>query len=91
VTANLLVVADATPLIALAKIGQLAWLPDLFGEILVPDAVYTEIVIAGSGRSGAEEIRTANWIRVESLADRSKVNYLLVSPQPLIYAECISA
>lgn len=55
-----IVVADATPLIALAKLGQLAWLPDLFGEVLVPGAVYSEIVVAGVGRSGAAEIQAAS-------------------------------
>ncbi len=72
-----IVVSDATPLIALAKIGQLSWLPDLFGEVLVPEAVYTEIVVAGAGRSGAAEIQAASWIRMETVADRTKVNYLL--------------
>lgn len=72
-----IVVADATPLIALAKIGQLAWLPELFGEIMVPGAVFSEIAIAGAGRSGAKEIQTADWLRVESVADRTRVAYLL--------------
>lgn len=68
---------DATPLIALAKIGQLSWLPDLFGEVLIPGAVYSEIVIAGAGRIGAAEIQAASWIRMEAVVDRTKVNYLL--------------
>lgn len=72
-----IVVSDATPLIALAKIGQLAWLPDLFGKVLIPSAVYTEITVAGAGRNGAAEIQSANWIRMAAVADRSKVNYLL--------------
>lgn len=76
-TAKLIVVSDATPLIALAKIGQLSWLPDLFGEVLVPGAVYTEIVVAGAGRIGAAEIQSANWIRMEAVVDRTRVNYLL--------------
>lgn len=76
-TAQLIVVSDATPLIALAQIGQLAWLPDLFGEVIVPTAVYAEIVVAGSGRSGAAEIQSASWIHRDAVTDRTKVNYLL--------------
>lgn len=76
-TAKLVVVSDATPLIALAKIGQLSWLADLFGEVLVPGAVYSEIVVAGVGRRGAAEIQSANWIRMEAVIDRTKVSYLL--------------
>lgn len=74
---KLIVVSDATPLIALAKIGQLSWLPDLFGEVLVPGAVYSEIVVAGAGRSGAAEIQSATWLRTEAVVDRTRVNYLL--------------
>lgn len=76
-SAKLIVVADATPLIALAKIDQLSWLPDLFGEVLIPGAVYAEIAVAGAGRSGAAEIQSANWIRLVPVTDRTKVNYLL--------------
>ncbi|NOX63287.1 MAG: DUF3368 domain-containing protein [Chloroflexi bacterium] len=76
-SAKFIVVSDATPLIALAKIGGLAWLPELFGEVIVPDAVYREVVIGGVGRSGSEEIRTADWIQVRSVRDRGKVERLL--------------
>ena len=55
-TTKLVVVSDATPLIALAKIGQLSWLPDLFDEVLVPGAVYTEIVVAEGGKTGLHPI-----------------------------------
>ena len=76
-TPTQIVVSDATPLIALGKIGHLVWLPDLFGEILIPSAVYTEIAVVGAGRSGAAEIQAAQWIRMAAVADRAKVNYLL--------------
>ena len=76
-TTKPIVVSDATPLIALAKIGQLSWLRDLFDEVLIPGAVYSEIVVAGAGRSGSAEIRAANWIRIIPVEDRTKVNYLL--------------
>lgn len=72
-----IVVSDATPLIALTKIGRLSLLPDFFGEVLVPGAVYTEIVIAGAGRMGATEIQAAPWIQMEAVVDRTRVDYLL--------------
>jgi len=37
------VVANTTPLISLASIGKLELLKDIFGEIIVADAVYNEI------------------------------------------------
>ena len=37
------VVANTTPLISLASIGKLELLKDIFGEIIIADAVYSEI------------------------------------------------
>lgn len=71
------VVSDATPLIALAKIELLGNLSELFGEILLPKAVYDEVVNAGKGRSGTHEIAEADWIVVREVEDKSKVDYLL--------------
>lgn len=58
----MVVVSDATPLIALAKIGGLAWLNRLFGEIFIPQAVYHEVVVVGVGKTGSEEVANAAWI-----------------------------
>lgn len=40
----MIVVADATPLIGLAKVGELELLKMLFGTIRVPGSVYDEVV-----------------------------------------------
>ena len=40
----MIVVADASPLIAFAQIKELPLLPAIFGEITIPDAVRREIV-----------------------------------------------
>ena len=76
-TTKLIVVSDATPLIALAKIGGLDWLHELFGEIVIPEAVYREVVVGGVGRSGSTEIRKANWVRVRVVSGQDRVRYLL--------------
>ena len=72
-----IIVSDATPLIGLAKIDGVVWLKRLFGEIWIPQAVYHEVVVAGSGKVGSEEIAQAAWIRTISVKDREKVTYLL--------------
>ena len=51
-------VADAGPLIALARIGHLSLLPEVLGEVLVPEAVVSECVRDRS-RPGAVATRTA--------------------------------
>ncbi len=58
------VVANSTPLIALALIDQLDLLRQLFDEVVVPTSVYQEIVLHGQGRPGADAVAQANWIQI---------------------------
>ena len=92
----MIVVSNATPLIGLAKIGQLALLRELLGTILIPQAVYEEVVTRAPDRPGAIEVRQATWIRVRIPADQAKVNYLRADLDPgeaeaLILAEELNA
>lgn len=50
-------VADAAPLIAFARIGQLGLLPRVLGEVFVPETVATECL--ATGLPGALEIERA--------------------------------
>lgn len=72
----MVVVSNATPLIGLTKIGQLSLLRDLFQTVHIAQAVYEEVVVRGSNRPGATEIRQANWIQVKRVVDRTRVDYL---------------
>lgn len=61
-----LVLSDASPLIALARIGELKWLHTLFGEIAVPEAVRTEVLDHGLW-PGQESLHAAiqeGWLQV---------------------------
>jgi predicted nucleic acid-binding protein len=49
----------------------------VFGEVLVPPAVYAEVVAVGDGRPGAAEVRAAPWIRRHPLANPHSVSALL--------------
>ncbi len=62
----MIVVSDATPLINLQAIGLLDLLPKLFQEIVIPPAVYHEVVIKGAGKPGSDVVKTAEWIQVIS-------------------------
>ena len=74
-----IVIADSTCLIGLSKIGKLDILQQLFGTILIPAAVFHEVVVSGSGRPGAAEVESAGWIQTRDVVDRLAVNALRLS------------
>ncbi|MHB8973519.1 MAG: DUF3368 domain-containing protein [Pirellulaceae bacterium] len=67
------IVSNASPLINLARIGQFGLLRDVYGEIIIPEAVWNEIVGEGAGQPGAVELEHAEWITMQAVS-----NHLLV-------------
>ena len=57
------VVVNTTPIIALADIGHLDLFKNLYGEIIIPEAVNREII----SEPGRGLVNGADWIRVESV------------------------
>jgi predicted nucleic acid-binding protein len=58
-------IVNATPLIALAAIGRLHLLQDLFDDVIVPQAVYHEVVVAGADKPDAGTwAAAAHWLSV---------------------------
>lgn len=72
----MMVVSNASPLINLARIGKLDLLRELYGEITIPEAVWKEVVIEGNSQPGAEEVKTAAWIKRQIAANRQLVQAL---------------
>jgi predicted nucleic acid-binding protein len=66
----MIVVSNTSPLINLANIGQLHLLKQLYGEVIIPPAVYDEIVIAGGGQPGAMEGKIYDWVKVEQISNQ---------------------
>ena len=60
----MIIVSNSSPLIALARIRQLDLLATFYERILIPAEVHQEVIVAGRGLPGAEEVRNANWIEV---------------------------
>ncbi|MBN1314803.1 MAG: DUF3368 domain-containing protein [Anaerolineales bacterium] len=74
----MIIVSNTTPLIGLASIGRFDLLQQLFGEIIIPEAVYNESVTAGHETGGAKrEVSGANWIKIKKVQDRLAVEVLL--------------
>jgi predicted nucleic acid-binding protein len=64
------IVSNASPLINLARIGKLSVLQELYGELIIPGAVWQEIVVEGSGQPGADEVKAADWIKQRAVTNR---------------------
>ena len=62
------VIANTTPLIALANTGYLHLLRELYGEILIPQAVMDEI----RSEPAKTAVERSEWIKVCSVADDSQ-------------------
>jgi predicted nucleic acid-binding protein len=71
-----MIVSDASLLINLARIGELDLLWKLYGEITVPEAVWQEVVVNGAGQPGAEDIKTADWVKRALVKNRYLVQAL---------------
>lgn len=63
----MIVVSDSSALITLASAGELNLLRDLFGEVLIPQGVWDEVV--QGGRAGTEAVTGAEWIRTVPAPD----------------------
>ena len=70
-----LVVSNTTPIITLSLVGHLSLLQKLYGTVLIPTAVESEI-LAGGSRFGAQELRQATYIQTTPLHDPRRADLL---------------
>jgi len=67
----LVVVSNASPLIVLSKLGQLALLPALYDQVLIPETVYQEVVVAGLREGYSDAIVVDHFVRLGRIVVRS--------------------
>lgn len=60
----MIVVADSSPLITLARAHRFDLLHEFYAEVIVSREVHDEVIVAGAGLPGAKEVQEADWIRV---------------------------
>jgi len=90
----MIVVSDSGPLISLMKAAQLDLLHSLYGEVLIPEAVYSELTTNERYSEEAEEIKSSPFIRVVSVGERKAVDILrratgldLGESEAIVYAD----
>ena len=59
----MIIVSDTSPINNLAAIQSLHLLHELYGTVLIPNAVYRELTEPDFPIAGAEEVQTLDWIR----------------------------
>ena len=64
------VIVNTTPIIALADIGYLNLLKELYGEILIPEAVLSEII----SEPAHTLVKQSDWIKVKKAPIQSQKN-----------------
>jgi hypothetical protein len=67
------VVSNASPLISLARVGQLDLLQKLFGRVHLAAEVHYEVVVQGAGRPAAAQINAAAWIDIHPPVSESEL------------------
>ena len=77
-TENVVVISDTSPLIALQKVNRIDLLGKLFGYILIPEEVATELCGKnGEYREQAEKILSSGFISVIKVLDSEAVEKLM--------------
>lgn len=72
----MIVISDTTPIITLSKIKRLDLLQRLFGNIMIPKAVYNELTSNIQFRDEADVIVNAKYIKVVDVHDEKSVELL---------------
>ena len=72
----MIVVSDTTPLISLLKIKRIGLLEKLFGEVVIPQAVFTELTVDIRFAEEAEVIKNEKFISVKEVSNMASVNIL---------------
>lgn len=71
------VISNSSVLIALSGIGRLELLQKRFPEgVIIPDAVWREVVETGHGRVGAKRVSDAGWIKRRQLQNHATATAL---------------
>lgn len=64
------VVVNTTPLIALSRVGQLGILKKVYGEVIIPEAVYRELSIKEDSVCKRAVDSSLDWIRVDKIKNQ---------------------
>lgn len=73
----MIVVSDTSSISGLFFVGKLKLLPDIFGKVIIPPAVMTELENLEQAGHDISEIKNADWLETASPKDTQWVAILL--------------
>ncbi len=74
----MIVVSNTSPILYLSSINHLNLLHQLYGEILIPLAVFNEITDIGNTDESAKIVPTLSWIKTQIVNNQPLVNQLKI-------------
>lgn len=74
----MIIISDTSVITNLAAIEHLHLLPQLYHEVIIPEAVYRELTDLEFPVPGSLEVQSASWLDIRQVCDRSMVERLKV-------------
>ncbi|MEK7256196.1 MAG: DUF3368 domain-containing protein [Bacteroidota bacterium] len=73
----MIIVSDTSPISNLFKIGRLDLLRQVFGKVILPQAVMTELLELEKRGIDLSPIKNAEWIEIKAVQEQAKVQVFL--------------
>lgn len=72
----MIIVSDTSPISNLIIVGYIYLLPQLFGKVILPDAVYQELLANRNDHPVTQTVQTLGWLEICSVTDPQQVEAL---------------
>lgn len=70
------IVSNTSPISNLARVGQLNLIQQVYGTILIPTAVYQELLDERAGETVITAVRSATWLLIQPVQNQELVSKL---------------
>ena len=72
----MIIISDTSIITNLAAIQYLYLLPQLYNQVIIPEAVYRELIDIDPPVPGSVEVQSATWIEIRQVVNRNAVERL---------------
>lgn len=72
----MIIVSNTSPISNLAKVGQINLLQQLYKTVLIPTAVYEELLDERAGEDVIKAVQSAIWLKIQVVQNQELVSEL---------------